>query len=386
VKENDMRYRIFLVLCLTALLALTACNLSSSPPTEEPLPGTPINPSGKPEVTIVSPEDGDEFVVDEEILVSANATDSVGITRVQLLANSRVVKSVSSESPSGDLSKNFLLDYTPENEGDIELEVIAFRGAVASDPVSISVSIREDEAQVTATSRPAPNVPVIDPNDPTCRALVNAGLNLRSGPGTSFNRITVLATGTVVPIIGRLGDNSWWQVRSGTTIGWVSAQYTTIYGNCGGIPVVTPPPTPGNPPTNTFVPPTWTFRPPATSTPPPSVTPTLPDLIVTSIEGERDVTTGPGSDSAIPYAVTITNLGGRRSGQFYSTISINGDERDLGIVADLGPNESIVLTSNILFDTPGDYTLLVQLDVDEEVTEISEVNNSGILQVTVTLP
>lgn len=379
-----MRHLSFIVLFM-ALLALSACNLSSSPPTEEPLPGTPVNASGKPEVTIVSPKDGDEVVVEEEILVSANASDSVGVTRVQLLANNQVVKTVSSESPSGDLSKSFLLDYTPEEEGDVELEVIAFRGAVASDPAVITVSVREDETQVTATSVPAPNVPVIDPNDPTCRALVNAGLNLRTGPGTNYQRITVLATGTVVPIIGRLGDNTWWQVRSGTTIGWVSAQYTTIYGNCSGIPVVTPPATPGNPPTNTSVPPTFTFLPP-TTTPPPSNTPTLADLIVTSIEGENDVTIGPGSDGPRTYTVTITNLGGRRTGQFSNSISINSSERDLGVVADLGPNESISLTTQITFDTAGTYTLLVRIDSEENVSEISEVNNTGILQVNVSTP
>jgi transposase InsO family protein len=104
---------------------------------------------------------------------------------------------------------NVLLDYRPSTAGPVKLEVIAYRGAVASDPATIDVTVRANQSQVTATIIPITNVPPIDPNDRTCRALVNVGLNVRVGPGTQYNRITTVQPGTQIPINGRTGDNSW---------------------------------------------------------------------------------------------------------------------------------------------------------------------------------
>ena len=94
-------------------------------------------------------------------------------------------------------------------------------------------------------------VPPINNNDPTCRVLVNTPLNFRTGPGINYNIISLLATGTVAPITGRVGDNSWYQIRVGVTTGWVSSGYITLYGNCQnvGIPPIPPTPTPHYTPT-----------------------------------------------------------------------------------------------------------------------------------------
>src|SRR5690606_955936 len=216
--------------------------------------------SGIPVVTILSPQNGSEVILNEQLLVSASATDSVGVTRVQMYADGQIVKTVSSETSGGDPSLSVLLDYKPTQTGSLELQVIAYRGAVASEPAEITVTVRQSQAQVTATQYvpPANNVPIINPNDPTCRVLVNTGLNFRTGPGVVYPRISVLSAGTVAPIVGRLPDNSWWQLRVGVTTGWVSAGYTTQYGNCFSVPV---PPIPATPTpfvtrTNTPVPPT----------------------------------------------------------------------------------------------------------------------------------
>ena len=197
--------RVIYILALA--LILSACNLARNrPSTPEPLITTSSQASGKPQVTISSPDDGDEVVVGTDLFVSANATDSAGITRVQLIANNQIVKTVSSESATGDTSMNVLLDYRPAVAGNVKLEVIAYRGAVSSDPSVVNITVRANQSQVTATIAPQPDVPVIDPNDPTCRALTNVPLNVRNGPNTNFPRITTLATGTQVPIVGRIGD------------------------------------------------------------------------------------------------------------------------------------------------------------------------------------
>lgn len=373
-----------IALSILALTILSACNLSTEPPVQQ-IPTATGAVSARPVVVINSPENGSEHPVDQQILVSAIATDSVGVTRVQLLANGRIVKTISSESPTGSQTLNALLDYTPRETGTLNLSVVAFRSSIASDPALITVTVRAEQAQVTATSAPNPSVPIINPNDPTCRLLTNVGLNVRQGPSTAYTRISVLAAGTVVPITGRNNDNSWWQIRVGTTIGWVIDDYVTIYGICTGIPIVQPPPLPTNTPL------------PASATPfPATITPIVPsatpvpspaDLVVTNISGSSTLTLDGGGVSST-YTVTITNTGASTTSQFNNDITIlpGNDIIPLGVVANLGPSESIILNVSITFSAAGTYTLQARADSDAQVTEQSEVNNVGIFTVTVNNP
>lgn len=376
-------WKTFILIC--ALLVLSACNLSRTPPTEEAIPTDGASSGdGKPEVTISSPQSGDEVVVGTDVFVSANATDSVGITRVQLIANNQIVKTVSSESVAGDRNMNVLLDFRPTSPGEVRLEVIAYRAAVASDPATVTINVRQSQAQVTATIVPQTNVPIIDPNDPTCRALTNVGLNVRVGPGTNYARITTLPVGRQVPIIGRVGDNTWWLVRvSSTTSGWViqrnplnpNEEFISIFGNCSAIPIVSPPPSP------TTTPPTPTHTPTRTPTqiPPPTHTPQPADLIVLDIDGPTAPQLPDGGSVSATYFVTITNNGQANTGSFTNTIQVlpGGPVEELGVVGNLEGGQSIVLTYELTFDAVGAYTIRVVADSENDVPEISEVNNIG---------
>ncbi len=379
-----MRY--FRAWIFIALMVLSACNLTSGPPTSAPIENVTNVPSGKPTVTISSPETGSEVVVGDNVLVSANATDTIGVTRMQLIANNQIVKTVSSEAISGDKTMSVLLDYKPNAAGSVTLQVIAYRAAVASDPAEVDITVRSNQAQVTATLAPIPNGPDINPNDPTCRALVNIGLNLRAGPGTNYQRITVLGAGTLVPVVGRVGSNQWWQVRSGTNVGWVAAEFTTLYGAlCSSIPIVVPPPSPTTTPsTPTNTP---TLFPTNTSVPQfPTSTPGPSDLVITSIIGETNVVIAPGDPSIDEtYTVTITNSGNRGTGQFSNTIQLlpSGAVLDLGVSGNLRPGESISLSITLTLDTPGSYTLRAITDSGSTVEELSEFNNTGTLDIAV---
>lgn len=368
---------------LLTLIVASGCNLSTQPPTAEPLEvPSELPSSGKPTVQIASPESGDEVAVNTQIFVTANATDSVGVTRVQLIANNQVVKTVSSESPAGQTNFQVLLDYTPRQAGDVNLEVVAYRGAIASDPAQVDITVRSAQSLITATIPPIDSGPVIDPNDPTCRILTNVGLNVRTGPGTNYDRITVLGAGTQAPIIGRIGDNSWWQIRSGFNVGWVSAQFTSVYGICTAVPVVNPPPSPT--PTGASPTPRASATPTPTPTPTISPTPGKPDLVISSIAGPTSVTL---PSDAVTFAVTITNTGIGPSGQFANKFTLPaGTETDLGVVANLNPGESISLSILVSFSGTGTVNLSARADSSNQVTEISEVNNVGILAVTVTGP
>lgn len=364
------------------LLTLSGCNLGAPDPTDEPIIPTfeTVEPSGRPRVVIVSPSTGAEFNVDERVLVSVNATDTIGVTRVQLSANGTIVKTVSSESIAGEPTLTAVLDWTPRTTGQYDLEVVAYRGSVASDPAEINVLIRE-ETQVIITNTPGTTGPII-PDDGVCRALTNVNLNFRSTPTTAQdNVITVLPGGTLAPIIARLPDNSWWKLQYGGLVGWVSAQFTTNYGNCAFVPIevvatATPTLTRTSTPT-----PTTTLTPTITNTVPPS----LPDLVVPNIVLEDDPVIPSGeSEVTVTIAVTVTNIGIGTSGTFETTIRIEGVDYDLGAVSGLEPGQSVVLVTDYTFTAPGDYDVRVDVDPADDVNEISEVNNRGDITITVT--
>ncbi len=226
-----------LVLCCVCFL-LAACNLNSRSPatdTANASNSTRVPPS----IEIGSPGDGDEFVLGDEILVSVLAADSAGVNQVKLFVDDQIVRTVSSESLKGDLAMKAILDFVPQraNLGSITLRVLAYRGAVVSPPDEVTVIVRESPAQIVATPAQPAGVPYI-PNDGICRALVNVGLNFRTGPGTGYRILSVLPSGTLAPIRGRSSQHSWWQLSAEGRAGWVSSDFTTEYGDCSRVPVV----------------------------------------------------------------------------------------------------------------------------------------------------
>ncbi len=377
-----MRLRLGIALLL--VLVLAACNLSSGGDAQNAATPT-VAGGGQPTVTIVSPASGSTVPLNQPINVNVTATDPVGITRIQLLAGGAIVKTVSSQNAGGDRNMTVLLDYTPTTEGSLILQVIAYRGSVTSAPVSITVTVTRS---ATPTNTTAPQVatqpPVVNPNDPTCRVVTNSSVNLRTGPGTVYDVITILASGVAAPITGRVGDNSWWQVRFGSLTGWVSNTVVTIYGNCASVIIPPIPPTPTPRFTSTITP---SITPPIVNTATPSATPGLADLVVSNISGPTTVTIPSGDPSVtVSYAVTITNTGQRSTGQFNNIMIVTpggGPGLPLGVVGDLSAGQSVVLTINLTFSTPQTYTLQARVDSDAQITEQSEVNNAGIYSVTV---
>ncbi len=226
------------LLALGICLALSACNLEGRRPGSEAAPPTAV-PEHPPTIVIISPSDGDEFVIGDEILVSVEAADSIGINRVQLFVNDQIVRTVSSESLLGDPEMSAILNYLARraDAGSITLRAVAYRNVTVSEPDEINVVVRESHAQVIATPAQRSGIPDI-PDDGVCRALINVGLNFRTGPSTAYQIITVLGSGTLAPITGRNSERSWWRLNVENRVGWVSGDYTTEYGNCASVAVV----------------------------------------------------------------------------------------------------------------------------------------------------
>ena len=389
------RFATLLIVLLTG-----ACNISTERPQATPLPpalGTAS--ASRPLITISAPANGSEVVVGTDILIKGQASDAQGVTRVQLIANDRIVRTVSAESPSGQRSMEVTLDYRPVVTGTLNLEVVAWRGSVPGDPASVSVTVRANRSQLLSTAVVLPEVPVIDPNDPTCRVLTNVALNVRVNAGTGFSRITTLPDGSQAPVIGRLEDRSWWQVslRDGTA-GWVARhdpdnsaeQFISIYGDCTLIPALAPP------------------QPTAVSgevTPAPAVATAAPvdsggsddsgntseegtggpDLIVASLRGPDSLTLARGSSRVDGnYELTISNQGTASSGQFSVKLSGVPDAGAIDqVVSGLGPGESISFSHSLSFSDPEQVILVATVDSDGEIEESDETNNSARLDVTI---
>jgi hypothetical protein len=138
------------------------------------------------------------------------------------------------------------------------------------------------------------------------------GVNVRTGPATSFTRIGYLDPGAQANVFGKYAD--WWEIAYEGGTGWVFGDIVTAY-NTDSVPDVQPPPSPTAAPVAPTVAPTAV---------PPTVAPTTaPPTIAGGIQGlDFSVEDAPGPFGAAhdiwfnfsvrntnQAAVTISGLG-----------------------------------------------------------------------------
>ncbi|MGQ9851266.1 MAG: SH3 domain-containing protein, partial [Aggregatilineaceae bacterium] len=299
--------RWYLSLLILLLLVISACNLTSKEKGKPSETGTPVG-GGLPAVVIQAPEDGAQVLINNDVLIYALASDTVGVTRVELLANNTVVAAQASPAlDTGETQFQVLLRWHPNTPGEQTLTLVPWRGDVRGVPATLTLIVRE-VATPTATQPGATPGPTQTPIERRCRVQVTVGaLNVRSGPGLVYPVIDSATIGQELIVTGRqIYPAPWWQVFYNGRIGWVSGDYVLVLGDCAGIGIVLPPPTPfllpGTiPPT---VPPTYTPLPPSptpiipTFPPPlpgtPTFTPTLAPCQVRITVNGLSVYSGPG--------------------------------------------------------------------------------------------
>jgi hypothetical protein len=103
-------------------------------------------------------------------------------------------------------------------------------------------------------------------------------LNVRGGPGTDYDILGVVNKGDELVIVGRLADNSWYQIDYKRQKGWIFGGLV-IAENADDVPVIT-----DIPPTNTPA-----ATPTPTETPTPQPTPTLPGVEGTVQPGQEGI-------------------------------------------------------------------------------------------------
>ena len=109
-------------------------------------------------------------------------------------------------------------------------------------PVPTAVPPSPTPAPPTPTPEPSPTSEPATPTPATLDVLrvggvatvnADAGLRVRSGPGTNYDPVTTLPPGTVVDVIGgpeRADSFTWWQIRfaladGGQGEGWVAGDF-----------------------------------------------------------------------------------------------------------------------------------------------------------------
>lgn len=167
------------------------------------------------------------------------------------------------------------------------------------------------------TATAVPLVPSLTPTIQTplpatgpCVIASGAGgpVNIRSGPSTSNSVIGQISGNTTALVIGRLSDNTWYQINLSGIIGWISASVVRVGGVCSVVPSVTLTPAP----TDIIATPSPSASETPTATMTITATPLTPTAVATlnfslpPVYGSTTLTSGFVPD---PFSVGITSGG-----------------------------------------------------------------------------
>ena len=190
---------------------------------------------------------------------------------------------------------------------------------------------------------------------PQAEAVTNA--NVRSGDSTSYSVIDSLFAGQQVPVVGRSSTGSgWWvvQMPDGDQ-GFIAPSVARITGDTSSLPRINPP---------------------ATPTPIATPTPQLPDLAITGVRFDRDITEG----ENFQVIVTVRNQTGVPAPQFSVACNFTPQGEFFSTFIDsLNGNTQLEVSMVARLDDGGgnDTTANCAVDVNQLVAEVNDGNNFG---------
>jgi len=149
---------------------------------------------GVPTVVINSPPSGSQVQVGQEVIVQATATDSRGVTQVELLVNGVLYHSDVSPSPQGQSPFISRQSWRAPAAGTYTLMVKAYNAAGGiSQPAAITVN-------VTGVATPTPGQPTATPGEPTATPTVTS-TPVPGMPTATWTPEVVTETPTTVPTV-----------------------------------------------------------------------------------------------------------------------------------------------------------------------------------------
>ena len=160
---------------------------------------------------------------------------------------------------------------------DSELQAPTQEPSATAEPTLTPMPTASVTPQPTRTSRPTQtSQPTQTPR--LLVSVISSSVNVREGPGTTFNILDTLSEGDTAVVIGRTQDGSWYNIRlNNGTRAWIAASVVETVNFASPdqirVAITIPAPPVAIAPTNTQAPvqPTSTTLPQATNTPPPAV-------------------------------------------------------------------------------------------------------------------
>ncbi len=338
--------------------------------------------AAKPTVNVTAPTSGIEVQVGEEVNVLSTATDSKGVVRVELAVDGVPYRTDASSSPDGDLTLTAVQTWVATDLGMHTLTVTAYNvDGVASDPWAITVEVVEGPgAEETPTPTVAAGTP--PPPPPTATPLPPTGTPPPPPPTATSPPAT-----PEIAYFRANGTEGSISVAPGTTVtlSWEWARVDEGYLDPGNIPMACPamPCTYDVSPAATT---TYTLRASnAAGTDEATVTvqiEALPDLYITELSLDP---VSPHQGQLVNVRVAVYNGGNAPAGHqrviWRAAGPTVGCEWDIASLAALGGR-----VLNCTYTYSGwnpNYITTAVADVDDEVAESDEENNSRELVVNV---
>lgn len=228
------------------------------------------------------------------------------------------------------------------------------------------VIVDEEAQDDTALIPSATPQPSATPNNPILTVIVDV-VNIRRGPGLNYDRVGRMNDGQQAPILGTVPDFSWFYIQAPFGLGWVSAEFVSVFtpsGTLAGIPLVEIPPSP--------------TPAPATATPAPSAP---ADLVIDSVSLNP---ARPISGQQFTATIRVRNAGQAATPGFAVAASwMPGSVFSSVILQPLqaGETRDVVLQATV--NGSAKPTVAVIADLNSEVAESNEGNNQFNITYTV---
>ena len=194
MKSTWLRYLTLLSVVLLLAAGMLACDIGGGP--------------SKPTVAITAPTSGAEFQVGEQVNVLSSASDSRGVTSMELYVDGLLYRTDSSLGARGRKSLAMAQTWTATDPGKHTLSVVAYNvDGVASDPWEVTIEVVGAGGVVTPPTPTSPDAPDLyisdirlEPESPQMGSPVHAGVRIHNAGAVDSGpfRVIWIAAGVTI--------------------------------------------------------------------------------------------------------------------------------------------------------------------------------------------